>query len=528
MSDSQDDYRSSGRYRPKSPLPVALPQVGSAIIGVILLIIFMWSCVLYWRLEVPTEHIAVLIKKTGKDLPNDEEIAPNADYKGVQKEILSEGVTWKNPYSWDWEIHPQTQIPQGKLGVLISLTGEDLPYGEYLAKVDPANPDPLKGGVTTKGIVPTPLVPGRYSINPYLFKVELHDPVIIPSGFKGIRTNLAGDIAKNPNTLLSEPGKRGVQKEVYNEGTVYLNPYVELISMVDCMSQKFNLAVNKDMGFQSKDGFWISLDATIEYRVMPEHAAEVYVTYNNQDNGDDIQDEIIRKVITPIARSYCRVEGAKKSGREFMDENREVFENQFEKVMREKCMPLGIEIQRASITKLFPPDQIASPLRDRIFATQQRDRFLKEIELQKQEQTFASQTEMTKLQPDLIKADQEVNKITTQAKREQLVAITKANEQLAVSKLRLEASKDEAEAIKSRGLAEADIIRFQNIAEAAGWKQAVLSFGGNGHAYAAYVLNQKLAASYKKIIANSADSPLMDIFKTFQDQPEKQAAPEKK
>jgi uncharacterized membrane protein YqiK len=95
------------------------------------------------------------------------------------------------------------------------------------------------------------------------------------------------------------------------------------------------------------------------------------------------------------------------------------------------------------------------------------------------------------------------------------VAITKANEQLAVAKLRLDASIDEAAAIEAKGKAAADVIRFQNEAESAGWKKAVEAFEGDGQAYAQYVLYQKLAASYRKIMVNTADSPIMKIFEDF-------------
>ena len=41
------------------------------------------------------------------------------------------------------------------------------------------------------------------------------------------------------------------------------------------------------MGFPSIDGFWVSLDGVIEFRVDPKKAAEVYVTYNEIQNDKD-------------------------------------------------------------------------------------------------------------------------------------------------------------------------------------------------------------------------------------------------
>ena len=42
------------------------------------------------RIEVPSYHMALLVRKTGSDLSNDEEIAPTPEHKGLQQELLAE------------------------------------------------------------------------------------------------------------------------------------------------------------------------------------------------------------------------------------------------------------------------------------------------------------------------------------------------------------------------------------------------------------------------------------------------------
>lgn len=499
-----------------------VPRIAKGVIAAFIVLVIIPSLFFYmFVVYVPREHIAVLIKRTGKDITNNDEVAPTSEHKGVQREFLTEGWNFLIPYFYDWKVVKHEQVPDGKVGVLISLTGDDLPYGEYLAKVLPKK-DLLVDGVTTKGIVPKVLKPGRYSINPYLFELELHDPVVVPAGFKGVVTNLAGPKPEDPNQLLVQEGFRGVQEKVLDEGTEYANPFVRRINLVDCRSQKFDLSETKDMGFPSKDGFWVSLDGVIEFRVKPEMAAKVFVTYN-EDNANDAQtydqidQEIVRKVIMPIARSFCRVEGSKSSGRDFISgETRSEFQERFEKAMRDQCEPQGIEIIQALIQEIHPPQLIADPVRKRELAKQEEKKYQQQILQQESEQKLAIEQEMRKQRPALVQADQEVVKVTTQALREQEVAVTKANEQLAVAKYRFEAAKDEAEAILARGKAEADVIGFENQAEAAGWARAVEAFGGDGHAYAKYVLNQKLAPAYRKVMANTSDSPIMNIFDSYQ------------
>lgn len=500
----------SRRSRGKSSSTAMRSAIGA--VGLIVCIsLFYYMFVVF----VPRGHIGVLIKRTGEDVSNNDEIAPTSDHKGVQKEFLTEGYTFLIPYFYDWEIVPHVEIPNGKLGVLVSLTGENLPYGEYLAKVKPDSKN-ITDGVTTKGIVPNVLREGRYPINPYMFNVELHDPVVIPAGFKGVVTNLAGTVPEDPNQLLVDDGFRGVQKEVLDAQTKYINPYEQRIDLVDCRSQRFNLSTNKDMGFPTKDGFWVSLDGVIEFAVKPEMAAQVYVTYNDDSNGNKIDEEIVRKVIMPIARSFCRVEGSKSTGRDFISgDTRSEFESRFQQAMRENCEPLGIEIIQALIQEIYPPQLIADPIRKRELSKQDEANFQRQTVVQKEEQKLAIEEEMKKQKPALVQAEQEVVKVTTQALREQEVAVTEAKAKLEVAKFKLQAAKDEAAAILARGKAEADVIEFKNEAEAAGWARSVEAFGKDGNEFARYVLYQKMSSAYRRIMANTADSPIMEIFKTF-------------
>ncbi|MFN0198991.1 MAG: SPFH domain-containing protein [Planctomycetaceae bacterium] len=489
-------------------------------LGIVVLIVVTYMFYSMFRIDVGTGQIAVLIYKAGSDLKNDMEIAPGSietpEYKGVQKKVLTEGRYFYNPFYWDWEIVDQKSIENGKLGVLVSLCGDDLPHGEFLARVKESDKNVLADPdiVLTKGIIPQVLNPGRYPINPYLFELEIHEPQTVPAGFKGVVTNLAGKIPAKPNSLLSEPGERGVQKISLDPGTYYVNPYVMRINLVDCRSQRFNIAEKKDMGFPSKDGFWVSLDGVIEFHVMPDKAADVYVIYNEMDNGEVIDEEIIRKVILPNARSFCRLQGSNILGREFMGD-RSKFQESFQHQLREECQPQGIEIVQALVTRISPPEQILKPVREREIAKQLEKQFQQEILQQESEQKLAIEKALVLQKRALVTAEQQVIKLTTLAKQEQEVAITKGDEKKAVAQFRMDAAADEASAIMAKGKAAAEVVAFQNEAEAAGWKSAVAAFSGNGRQYSQYVLYQKLASAYRHIMVNTADSPIMKIFEQF-------------
>ena len=493
--------------------------VGLAILGLLLL----YSIYDQFRIDVPAKHIAVLIKKTGKDIENSDTVAPDDQHKGVQLEVLTEGRYFYNPYFYDWNVYPMVEIPDGKMGIRIRLYGKNLPYSHFVAT-----------GEDQKGIVEDVLRPGRYPLNAtvsfggklsrerqdFVEIVELHDPISIPAGYKGVVTNLAGPIPDNPNTVLVEKGFRGVQKETLDAGTYYLNPYQYRINSIDCRSQRFNLAENKDMGFPSKDGFWVSLDGVIEFRIKPEEAAKVFTIYNDYP-GDKvtesvIHEAVIKKVIRPNARSFCRLRGSNAKGRDFIGgETRTAFQKDFQAAMHTACDSLGVEVLQALITRIDPPQAIAKPVRDREVARQKLGQYKEQRLQQEAEAKLAIEKALIEQKQAIVQADQVVIQKVTKANQEQEVAVTKGNEDLEVSKRDLAAAKDKAAAVFSRKKAEAGVIVFENEAEAAGWKMSVEALGGDGNAYARFVLLQKLSPAYKNIMINTQDSPLMDIFRDF-------------
>ena len=484
---------------------------------------------MFCRIEVPSRKIAVLTKKTGAELTNEMEIVPESEfgnYKGIQERLLAEGRYFYNPWKWDWDIVDQVEVPENRLGVRIRLYGENLGYGNLIAD-----------DITQKGIFADVLRPGRYPLNAityeagtqpqpsrdnYIELVELHKPVVIPAGFKGVVTLLSAPMADDPNQLIVEAGKRGVQKKTLDPGVYYINPYVTRVNLVDCRSQRFNLSTGGEMGFPSRDGFWVKLDGRIEFRVDPERAAEVFVTYNDATNDSSnnaiVEEEIIQKIILPNARSFCRLRGSDNSGRDFiLGEKRSEFQEDFQATIGATCQSQGIEIIQALITRISPPQQIAKPVRERQIATQQAQQYVKEIEQQLSEQQLKVEQELVKQKQVLVGVDQEVVKLTTEAKQLQEVAVIEAEQRLKVAEVELAAAEDQAEAITARGKAAAEVINFENEAEAAGWQKSVEAYNGNGDEYARWVMLKKMAPAFRSMMVNTADSPLMDIFSEFND-----------
>jgi hypothetical protein len=288
---------------------------------------------------------------------------------------------------------------------------------------------------------------------------------------------------------------------------------VQEIRRVDCHSQRYNL---NDIGFPTKDGFWVSLEAIIEFRVKPEEAASTYVLFSQERDGKSFADDVIDKVILPNARAYTRLRGSDHSGKEFIVGNtRALFQEEFQETMKLTCDKHGIEIIQALITTIKPPEKIADPVRRLQIALQQEDQYRKEIEQQSAERKLAVQRATVLQRRELVAASQEVVVVTTEALKRQGVALIDANKRLAVAEQKLLAAKDQAAAVMAKGKADADVIRFANQASAAGWQKSVAAFGGQGDEFARWTLFKKLAPAYRSMMINTDNSPLLDVFKTF-------------
>src|SRR5262245_26211664 len=139
-----------------------VPLLALAAAGLFVLAILGYTLL---RIDVPAGHVAVLIQKTGADIDNADAVAPDGAHKGLQLNVLTEGRYFYNPYYWEWNVYPMVEVPAGKMGVRVRLYGDNLGYGDFLARSE-----------NHKGIVPEVLRPGRYPINAVIKGQEAQRP----------------------------------------------------------------------------------------------------------------------------------------------------------------------------------------------------------------------------------------------------------------------------------------------------------------------------------------------------------------
>jgi uncharacterized membrane protein YqiK len=205
---------------------------------------------LFGMVIVPEDKIGLVTKKfvlfgSNKELPDGRIIATLGE-AGFQAKTLAPGLYfWMWVWQYDVTMESFTIIPEGKIGLVLSKDGSEIPTGNILGKnVDCDNfQDATKflsnGG--QRGRQTTYITAGSYRINTMLFQISTSDMVRIQESMVGIVTTLdgmpidAGQIAgklveghnnfQDFDSFIKNGGNRGLQPQVILAGSYNLNPW---------------------------------------------------------------------------------------------------------------------------------------------------------------------------------------------------------------------------------------------------------------------------------------------------------------
>ncbi|MBN2163554.1 MAG: hypothetical protein JXR25_16370 [Pontiellaceae bacterium] len=177
----------------------------AAVLGA-LEIMWLWG---FCRFYVGPNQMAIITAKNGEALEPGQILARKGQ-KGIWEEPLGEGRHFLNPIFYDRQVRPVTIIPPGRVGIVTSKVGQELPEGEFIAE---------RG---QKGIWQSVLGPGKYRMNPYGYNIEVVDAISIPIGYAGVITSLSG--AQAPSGQFAGDHQKGVRKDVLQPGLYYVNP----------------------------------------------------------------------------------------------------------------------------------------------------------------------------------------------------------------------------------------------------------------------------------------------------------------
>ncbi|MBR4222881.1 MAG: hypothetical protein IKR81_17100 [Victivallales bacterium] len=187
-----------------------------AVVFLLIVILIIWDS---YRIYVPSGSMAIVTAKSGKE-PAPGTILVERGEKGIWREVLPEGRHFLNPVKYDVRIVKATEIPLGKIGIVISKVGKELPAGEIIA------PDH-----SSKGVWRDVLGPGLYRLNPEGYTIEIADAINIPAGYVGVVTSQTGTSPK-PGEFASI-GEKGVLQDVLQPGLYYINRYAYQVNVIE-------------------------------------------------------------------------------------------------------------------------------------------------------------------------------------------------------------------------------------------------------------------------------------------------------
>jgi regulator of protease activity HflC (stomatin/prohibitin superfamily) len=489
--------RHPGAPPPRPPLPAGSAFGFLLLVALLLLPVWVWF---WWRIEPDNGEIAILIKKTGKNLPADRIIADSPEYKGIQLEVLPEGRFFRNPYTWSWIVTKATDIPAGKFGVLVRKFGKDLPGGRIIA------PDGEH-----KGIVREVLGTGKHRVNPYAYEVKLFDDIKIAPGHVGVVTALDGadilDGAPAPADglgFLAAPGAKGVQRDVLKEGTHRLNPYLFAVSIVNIQSQRFEFSGNETIMFLTVDGFSVTVEGTLEFNLNVEKVAQL-----THEVGD--MDDIRQKLILPSARGFFRIEGSKKTATEFIvGESRQVFQDSLEAYLRGVCTNWGISLNSVLIRDIQVPQEIAAIIRDRELAAQESLKIEQQIVQAQSLAELGREKALAEQNSAKVAAETERIRLTIAADQLKVEQTIAAKTELDVAKVDLKAAAANAESLLALAEADRKVVAAQNKAAADVLRQQVAVYRDEAD-YVRAKLYEKTAPNIQGVLANDTGAGLFGL-----------------
>ena len=385
---------------------------------------WMWF---FCRFYAGPNEMAVIIAKTGDALPPGQILAAEGQ-KGVQAIVLGEGRHFRDPIRFERQIRPAVIIPPGKVGVVTSKVGDDLPPGEFLADEH------------QKGIWRRVLGPGKYRMNPVGYDIQIVDAISIPIGYAGVLTSLSGEQAE-PGAFAG-PRQKGVRRDILQPGLYFVNPkeykvdvleigvnQVSLLgreggevitksaltaqgramerlqsnvleqqrqSRLDYIAEaaqsvmrmekvaapaavpgakvrsmqtygdsSVTLGLAQYVEFPSRDGFEISLDMTVEFELLPDHIASIFSGYGDLP-------AVVDKIIMPQITSISRNKGSEYRAKDFIvGEGREIFQTELTKALAATLKSKNIIVHNALIRHVGVPMQILDPIQQASIAIEQ-------------------------------------------------------------------------------------------------------------------------------------------------------------
>lgn len=461
--------------------------------------------------QIPEGSLGVLTRLYGEDPPQGTIlVTKESGFRGIIREVLQPGTYYINPKAYKTEIVEAVKIDKGEVGIITKRVGKIPPEGTIL--VD-ANDE-------FQGIQKQVLQPGMYYINPYEKALRIEKAVSVPDGYVGVQIAKTG-IAKPVDQLLAKQGERGIQEDTLPPGLYYLNPYAVEVVNIDIRQQRYEMTYlegqgdtqqNDAIAFYSDDGFEIAIDVTILFQVLPNDAPYVVATIGR--GIDDIKEKIIR----PQARSYARILGSRYKGEDFVHgATRETFQNDLHKELLAKTLESRVQMNQALVRHFEVPTQLRQPITDKVIALKMQEKFEQEQKTQQANADLAREKEKVNFESAKVVAETKKVKAVIQAEEEREVEKINVDKKKFIAQGEAEKIQIGADANLYQQEKDAEGILAVGKAKAEAKKLELAAYEGDGGLRFAEVEKAKaLGSGIEKIYYIPSDMSINAIAKDFE------------
>jgi len=417
---------------------------------------------------IEKNKIGVAVAVDGKTLPNGYVIAPEPDnpvpdgqekldhkhfqdgqafidsggYRGPQLETLQPGEYYINKALFAISLHDVTEVPPGYVAVLRSNVGLDIAKSYTSSegtRLEHANKDIeniLIQNRDERGIWNTPVIPGKYNMNPIAFT-----PYLVPTS--AVTIDWASE------------GKIGTEIKGANigEGVLF----------------KFN-----PLRVTSMDGFQLDVNVRMVIRIEPENAAWVIARFGSVDN-------LIDQIVHPLIDSSFRNKAGEKKAIVFFQSRTELQAEALEHA-RKTFSEYHVEAQNLLVAYIDIPKQLLDTQTMKEIALQQQSQYQEQAKAQEENIAVQEKTARAEKQKDVIAAKLQIgiNEDLAEA------AVKQAEGQ---KRSRILVAEGEASFILQTGNAEGAKQKAIGEGKAAGYEAQVKAMGQNNTALVNVVNN---------------------------------------
>ncbi len=455
----------------------ALGRVAAILSLMVLLLGLVLSSVRY----VGENELGVVVKKAfGGALPQGKIIATSGEM-GPQAEILSPG--WHFGYwpgFYEVETSPVLEIKAGEVGLVETSDGDPLPPGEiYAPEWTPATFQQmqdatyfLSAGKGYKGPQASVLTPGKYRLNPKLYRITMAKVTNIPVANVGVVKANVGSLPAAPPvpapddkaapTRLVNKGERGIWKTHLEPQEYYLHTNAYEITMISTKANVVNFTkaaggvgtgqggtTSNSMGVlsqaderaitvRSSDGFTFPVDVRVEYQVEPANAPLLVSTLrDDKDSLHNVLSSAVRAIFRNSAESVRALDYVQQRSHQ---------ETQALEALKKEMVKYGVTINAVRIGDVGDEQSLGTLLKtqtDREIAKQEQLTFQEQQRSAEQKKALTRTTQESEEEKRLATAKYEV-KIADETKARR---ITEAGAEAEAIRIKAEAQAKAFDAI---------------------------------------------------------------------------------